>query len=251
MSKILSGMLLAGLLVTVSQADVLRVEMGAGVWNQEPDGYLQYKNSSSFTESDAGYSDEDQLYVWANLKHPIPILPNVRLEYTPMEFSGTSTADFSYGGEDFTPGAVSTLTMDQYDAILYYNILDNTGWTTIDLGLDVKYIDTSFKASQAGLSVNESEDLVLPMAYGRLRFEIPATGIGLEGDIKYTGYKSSTVYDYRVKADYSIDLSAIDLGVEAGYRFQRIKIDQEDFSSLDTTGDIDISGFYAGVMVRF
>ena len=99
--------------------------------------------------------------------------------------------------------------------------------------------------------MSQSDGIALPMAYGRLRFEIPATDIGLEGDIKYTGYKNSKVYDYRIKADYSMDLSVIDLGIEAGYRFQRLNIDSGDFSSLDTTGDIDISGFYAGVMVRF
>jgi len=251
MNKILSGLLLAGLLGASAQADLLRLDMGAGMWNQDPDGDLQYKDAPSFSADDVGYSDEDKFYAWVNLKHPIPILPNIRLEYTPMEFSGTSNTSFTYNGETFTIGASSTLTLDQYDAVLYYNVLDNTGWTTIDLGVDVKYIDTEFKASQSGIAVNESEDLVLPMAYGRLRFEVPGTGLGLEGDIKYTKYKSSEAYDYRLKVDYSIDVSLVDLGLEAGYRFQRINIDSEDFSSLDTTGDIDISGFYAGVMVRF
>jgi outer membrane protein len=251
MNKVISGLFLAGLIGVSAQADVLRLEAGAGVWDQEPDGYLQYKNAPSFTDSDVGYSNEKKMYAWINVKHPVPILPNVRLEYTPMEFSGTSTTGFEYDGTTFSAGAKSTLSMDQYDAILYYNILDNTGWTTIDVGLDIKYIDTSFQANETGNSVSQSDGIALPMAYGRLRFEIPATDIGLEGDIKYTGYKNSKVYDYRIKADYSLDLSVIDLGLEAGYRFQRINIDSGDFSSLDTTGDIDISGFYAGVMVRF
>ncbi len=251
MNKSISGLLLLAFLGTVSQADILQVEAGAGMWNQEPSGYLQYQNAPSFNEKDVGYTDEDQLYVWVNLKHPVPVLPNIRLEYAPMEFSGTSTANFEYAGQNFTPGAVSTLTLDQYDAVLYYNILDNTAWTTLDLGLDIKYIDTDFKASQLGVSVSESEDLVLPMLYGRLRFEVPGTELGLEGDVKYTPYKDSKVYDCRIKADYSFDLTLIDLGIEAGYRFMRINVEQKDFSSLDTTGDIEISGFYAGAMIRF
>lgn len=251
MNKFLSGLLLAGLLGASTQADVLRIEAGAGVWNQDPDGHIQYKNSPSFTDSDVGYSKEKKMYAWINFKHPVPLLPNVRLEYTPMEFSGTSTTGFDYDGTSFTSGAKSTLNMDQYDAIFYYNVLDNTGWTTIDLGLDIKYIDTSFQASQGVNSVSQSDGIALPMAYARLRFEIPATDIGLEGDMKYVSYKGSNVYDYRIKADYSFDLSVIDLGIEAGYRFQNINVDHNDFSSLDTTGDIHISGFYAGVMVRF
>ena len=251
MSKILSGLLLSGLIGLTAQADVVRVEMGAGMWNQDPDGQIQYKDSPSFSASDVGYSDEKAAYVWLNIKHPVPILPNIRLEYTPMEFSGTSTTGFEYDGVNFTSGAKSTLSMDQYDAILYYNILDNTGWTTIDLGLDVKYVDTSFQANQGVNSVGQSDGIALPMAYGRLRFEVPATGLGFEGDMKYVPYKGSEVYDYRIKADYTFDLTAIDLGIEAGYRSQRIDIHHDDFSSLDTSGDIDISGFYAGAMIRF
>ncbi len=251
MNKLLSTLLLTAILGTVSQADVLRVEAGAGMWNQEPEGHIQYQDSPSFSESDVGYSDENKMYLWVNIKHPVPVLPNIRLEYTPMEFSGTSTVPFNYKNTAFLAGAQSTLTMDQYDAVLYYNILDNTGWTTVDLGLDIKYIDTSFDASDSNGAISEGENLVLPMAYARVRVEIPATDIGFEGDIKYVSYKSSDVYDYRLKADYTFDLTAVDLGIEAGYRFVNINIDHNDFSSLDTTGDIHVSGFYAGMMVRF
>jgi outer membrane protein len=246
-SKILLAIALLG---TASQADVLRVEVGAGIWNQEPEGHIQYQDSPSFSESDVGYSDENRMYVLVNIKHPVPVLPNIRLEYTPMEFSGTSTIPFNYKNTAFLAGAQSTFNIDQYDAVLYYNILDNTGWSTVDLGLDVKYIDTSFDASDSNSAISEGGSIVLPMAYARVRVE-PATGIGFEGDIKYVSYKSSDVYDYRVKVDYTFDLTAVDLGIEVGYRFVNINIDHNDFSSLDTTGDIHVSGFYAGVMARF
>ena len=252
MKKILQVLLTAGLLGTVTQADVLRVEAGAGIWNQTPEGHIQYQDVQSFSDSDVGYSDEDKMYLWLNIKHPVPVLPNIRLEYTPMEFSGTSTIpSFTYKNTTFIQGAKSTLTMDQYDAVLYYNILDNTAWTTVDIGLDVKYIDTSFDAKDTNGAISERESLVLPMAYARVRVEIPATDIGFEGDIKYVSYKSSDVYDYRLKVDYTFDFTAVDLGIEAGYRFVNINIDHNDFSSLDTTGDIHVSGFYAGIMARF
>lgn len=251
MKRSLQALLAVSVLGSAVQADVLRVEAGAGVWNQDPKGHIQYQDSPSFSNSDVGYSDENRMYVWVNIKHPVPVLPNIRLEYAPMEFSGTSNKEFDYQGKNFANGAQSTLTMDQYDAVLYYNILDNTGWTSVDLGLDVKYIDTSFTANDGVDFVNKSDGIVLPMAYARVRVEIPATAIGFEGDMKYVSYKSSDVYDYRLKADYTFDLSAVDLGIEAGYRFVNINIDHNDFSSLDTTGDIHVSGFYAGVMARF
>ena len=251
MNKILSGVIVAGLVGISAEADVLRVEAGVGVWNQDPDGYVKYKNAPSFSNADVGYTDENRVYAWVNIKHPVPVLPNIRLEYTPMEFSGTSIVGFDYNNVAFSAGAQSTLTLDQYDAVLYYNILDNTGWVTLDLGLDIKYIDTSFEASQTGGYVNEGDTLVLPMAYARVRYELLATDIGLEADVKYVPYKNSEVYDCRIKVDYTMDLSVIDLGVEAGYRFESIHMDHNDFSSLDTTGNMDINGFYAGIMARF
>lgn len=251
MSKVLSSLLLAVLLGATAQADSIDVEIGVGVWNQEPDGNLKYASAPSFTANDVGYSDENQKYAWLDFKHPIPVLPNIRLEYTPIDFSGISTTGFEYQGVNFTSGAVSTLTMYQYDGILYWNALDNTANTTIDLGLDFKYIDTRFKASQSGTSIKTADEVTFPMLYGRLRFKVPETDIGLEGDIKYMGYKSSKIFEYRLKADYLIDIATVKLGIEAGYRFQKINVNNDDFKSLDTTGDIDVSGFYAGIMARF
>ncbi len=164
MKRFLQMLLTVGLLGTLAEADVLRVEAGVGIWNQDPEGHIQYQDLPLFSNSDVGYSDENRVYAWVNIKHPVPVLPNIRLEYTPMEFAGTSTATFQYNNTEFTSGAKSTLTIEQYDAVLYYNILDNTGWTTVDLGLDAKYIDTRFNASGQGRTVVPLGSLVVHLS---------------------------------------------------------------------------------------
>ncbi len=256
MSKILSGLLLVGLLGASAQADIVRVEAGVGMWNQNISGDIQYTGETSFTTDTLNYGSETKPYAWAYVKHPIPVLPNLRLEYTAVEFEGTTSKSFTYNAQSFSGTSKSTLTMDQLDAILYYNILDNTAWTTIDLGLDVKSMSGKFKADTVPASattVDESENLVIPMLYARGRVEIPGTDLGIEAEGKYLGYKSSNVVDASIKVDYTLVdmIPFVDLGIEVGYRMQTIKLDATDISSLDTSLTLDVDGVFAGIVGRF
>jgi outer membrane protein len=254
MSKVLSGLLLAGLLATVSHADLLRVEMGAGVWENDLSGSLSTGTPAVQVNSDIlGYEKETKGYAWLNIKHFVPVLPNLRLEYAAVDFSGTSTQSFDYKGTTYTANAQTDLTLDQIDVIMYYNLLDNTAWVTLDLGLDVKVIQAEFNAVQStgADAINEKETLPIPMAYGRMRFEIPGVDIGVEGNAKYVSYKDSKVMDYAIKADYTlVDVLPVDVGLEVGYRFQQLDIDGSDFST-DTSLDVEIDGVFAGATIKF
>ena len=250
------------LLSVISVADLLRVEMGGGVWQNEISGHLQYEDMNMFSTDSLGYSDESRGYLWLFIKHPIPILPNIRFEYTDVKFSGASTESIEYGGFSFAAGTQSTSSVKQYDAILYYNFLDNTVWVTLDLGLDLKYMETAFNVSGTATPldaigselqvIDESTSLLIPLAYGRMRFEVPGTGIGFEGNAKYIKYGDSSMLDYQIKADYTlIDVLPIDIGLEVGYRFENIDFQIDDFSSLNTAINADIDGIFAGAVLRF
>lgn len=254
MSKVLSGLLLAGLLVASVQADIVRVEAGAGVWQNELSGSL-ISGTPAVTEdfSALNYDKETKGYAWVYIKHPVPVLPNLRLEYAAVDFSGTSTQSFDYRGTTYSANAKSDLTLDQFDIIMYYNLLDNTAWMTLDLGLDIKVVEAEFNAAQSSgaNAVQEKETLPLPMGYARARVEIPGTGIGVEGNVKYTAYKESKAMDYAIKADYTlVDILPVDVGLEVGYRFQQFDIDGSDFD-IDTSLDVEIDGIFAGATVRF
>ena len=254
MKKVVSGVLLAGLLGTVAQADLLRVEMGGGVWNNELSGAIT--SGTPAVNFDADILDYDKAskgYIWAFIKHPVPVLPNLRLEYAAIDYAGTSTQSFTYKGTPYAASANTDLALDQFDIIMYYNLLDNTAWMTLDVGLDVKVIQAQFNAVQSTGTNQTSmkETIPLPMAYGRLRFEIPGTDVGLEGSAKYISYKNSKVTDYSVKADYTlVDILPVDVGLEVGYRVQQLKLDGTDFD-VDTTLDIEVKGLFAGAVIRF
>lgn len=263
MKKLLTAAAITAAMGISAQADFLRVEMGAGIWNNDITGSLRYKNYNIFNAGQLGYTDENKGYAWLMIKHPVPILPNIRLEYSDVKFSGQSLASFDYYGFRFDANAATTLQAKQYDAVLYYNLLDNTAWTTVDLGVDLKYLDASFEASGnatvIGIGgvpsiqyVDESQDILIPLLYGRLRFEIPFIDVGIEGDARYITYKNSSVLDYSIKADYTlVGLFPFDIGIEAGYRFENFDIDGGDVSGWDTNIDVDVDGFFAGAVIRF
>lgn len=250
MKKVLCTFACGVVLASSAMADFTRVEMGAGAWMQTPEGGATYTDGGADGSYTSSENDKTESYIWALIKHPVPILPNLRLEYVTLEDSGVASGTF----KDFDIGtATTTLSYDmkQYDIIPYYNILDNTSWITLDLGLDIKIVDASYTAAPSApfTGYNDSVTFVVPLFYVRGRVEIPSTEIGLETDVKYITTGDSTVYDIRAKVDYTFDfIPAVQPALEVGYRAQKLDIDE---SSVDAKLDIDFSGFYAGVMLRF
>ena len=253
MKKILTTLAVGAMLATTASADLSRVEMGIGAWEQTPKGAITYEDVA--TASDTSTEKEStSAYAWMLIKHPIPILPNIRLEYASLESDGEATGTF----EDFTvSGGSSMFEMTQYDVIPYYNILDNTGWVTLDLGLDLKVIDMDWTVNDVtGWSSSiytDSETVVIPLIYVRTRVEIPGTNIGLEADGKYITYDDSTIYDIRAKVDYTLDfIPVLQPAIEVGYRVQKFDLsDDGDAAGSTAKIDLEFSGVYAGLMVRF
>jgi outer membrane protein len=231
-------------------ADIARVEMGVGLWEQSSKGNVSYSNGGADGLYVSSKKNETSAYLWAVIKHPLPVLPNIRLEYVNLEDSGIASGQF----KDFTITSASTALsykMKQYDIIPYYNILDNTSWVTFDLGLDIKIVDGSYSAAPSTPFGGYSDSLTfpIPLLYARARVEIPKTEIGIEADLKYITTGDSTVYDARAKVDYTFDFfPVIRPAFEIGYRVQKIDIDD---SNIDAKLNIDFSGVYAGAMVRF
>lgn len=207
-------------ITTAIFSDIVRVEAGVGVWSQEAE---QTTILGTTTTGDK----ESDAYVWAYVKHPTPIVPNLRVEYS------TATAAITAGdSQEFT----------QIDVIPYYNILDNTAWITLDLGLDIRSISLDDKA------LGQTDDLVLPLGYVRTRVQLPLSGLGAEADVKYISYSDNTLYDARIKLDYTFDITpVVQPGVEIGYRVQKIETDE----LLGRVYNLEFSGIYAGAMLRF
>ena len=253
---ILSSILLSSIFSSFASADLLRIGAGTGIWSQNSSGISSYnKNGASGTDTVID-DKKSQAYFWSYIKHPLPILPNLRLEYSNVEYNGLVSGSFDGFQLPSNKKSHSHLSMTQYDVIPYYNIWDNTFWTTIDIGLDIKVLDSDYtvdKVSVLGVNVfNGYEDkttTVVPLGYLRTRVEIPSTNIGIEGDVKYISYDGNTISDARAKVDFSIDIpnSPLSAGLEVGYRYQHFYLDDKDGTKINLTFD----GLFAGVNINF
>lgn len=251
--KLLTIAAASALFATAANADIVRVEGAVGAWQSDPTGTIKYAGNPSFDVVDnAGLDASTNMYAWVYLKHPIPVLPNLRLEYADTGFDGKVTS-LTWDGEDYA-NVNNTLSLKQYDAVLYYNILDNTFWTTIDLGVDVKYIDGNYnlkESSATAKAVDEDFSITMPLAYLRGRVQIPVTNIGVEAIARGISYSSNTVVDAQIKLDYTMDfIPVVQPGLEIGYRYQQVKLDAGSIG-MDADLDTTFSGVYGGLMVRF
>ncbi len=220
MKKIIVILSLVLLVNIPLMADLFKVEAGAGVWINTATGEKTYRSHGVPIVSTSLENENTNPYVWAYIKQPIPLIPNLRLEYTEL------SSDYAAG---------DTLDITQYDIIPYYNLLDNTAWITLDLGLDIKMMEIS----------TEPDNLALILLYTRVRVEIPGTNFGFETDAKFDG----EIYDIRAKIDYTLNfIPLIQPAVEVGYRVQKLDMD---YSDLDGIINLEFSGLYVGAMLRF
>ena len=257
MKKLLTSLSLAAIVATTASADFLRVEAGAGAWEQTPSGYATRSDEDGVLKLNGTYTSDEtastEMYAWVLFKHFVPIIPNLRLEYVTIHDEGKTKG--SVGGIPIVDNlntqtsAPTTLDVDEYDVIPYYNLLDNTFWITLDLGLDVKFIQSKAKVGAVGAftGYNSDDSSVIPLVYARGRVQVPTTGLGVEADVKAISDGTNTFYDTRAKVDYTFDIfPVIQPGIEIGYRIQKMRVDDG-----STQVDLDYKGVYAGAMLRF
>lgn len=222
-SRSVLGIFLLFFLSLSASADFLRLEGGVGLFQAAPGGHIEDKNGEDSSLEDAGIGTESDLYAWAYLKHPVPIIPNARVEYLALNHKPD-------GGGDFD--------VKEVDGILYYNLLDNLLFVTVDLGVDMKYVETT--GSQMGKATT------LGLLYGRARVE-PTDWLGIEAIVTATDYQDNSGYDARLKVDYTMTfVPVIQPGLELGYRIHKLQYKLGSF--IDKA---EYTGAYAGVMVRF
>lgn len=254
MHNIIKALGLAALLATstVAQAELIGIEVGIAGWQASPSGWVESEKGSAFgqvdLERDLHLDDQTAGFAWVRLVHPIPLLPNLKVSYTPLKFEGSGRTDrsFSFGGG--TPiGASeqvdSELQLNQWDAIFFYNLLDNL--VELDLGLNIKVLDGSVRATGETSGTTSVDFTVpVPMLYGRLGADLPFTGlyVGVEGSV--LALDSHRIADAKAGIRYTF---ASVIGLEAGYRVLKLKLDD----LADISADFEATGPYLGVMAKF
>lgn len=249
--NLLLALAVTGSLVPLS-ADFLRVEGGLGSWSASPSGDLAYESDRSLdVEEELGVGSSSNFYFWTNFKHFFPLLPNARLEYAAYEGEGDGRVPFAtrFGNLDLSGPVTSRFRMDQRDVVLYYNLLDETFWVTVDAGVNVKNVTGEMEVEHLLSREMADLDFTLPMLYLRGKVAIPSTDLALEADVKAVDYQGSGMTDARVKLEWTVASYAVDFGLEAGVRSMKIRITDDLID--DTDADVTIQGLFYGVNARF
>ena len=245
-------LILLSAITSLSMADMIGGELNIGFYNHTPSGSAQYQGDVVDLEKDLKWENEGDIFVKAYLEHPLPIIPNIKVGYTNFGHSGSGSVDknFEFGGTTFglNTDIDTKFDLKMYDLTLYYEILDN--WLNLDLGVNVKYIDGTLSVKGTNIAtqqlIDESADfqVPIPMLYGKARFDVPSTDLSFQVEGNYISYNGNTLYDAEAGIRYTFVLG---LGLEAGYKTMKLKLDDID----DLTMDTDFSGAYGKLVWDF
>lgn len=251
MDKQINKTLRAGLLATslsvatpLALADAIGVHLGAGQWQTEIDGSLG-QDDTSINDLDFNQSNNNILY--AALEHPIPLLPNIRVQYAKLEHQGSATLNTTFTLNNVTvPASVpfdTNIELTYTDAIAYYELLDN--WVNLDLGLGIRYFEGYGETITGNARVDDASfEAVAPMLYADAQFDLPLTGLSIGANAQGFSYQDSEFTEFNVRVAYMFD-SVADIGAELGYR--QLNISQKD----DLNIDVDFKGPYLALKFHF
>ncbi|NJN50988.1 MAG: TIGR04219 family outer membrane beta-barrel protein [Gammaproteobacteria bacterium] len=220
---------------------------GVSSWQQEASGDVTSGDTSADVKDDLGIGDDRNNVMYLALEHPIPMLPNVRVQYLEVALSGANTLsrDIEYNDTTFPVDTFvrSEIDVKQGSALLYYELLDNV--VSVDVGVDVRYFDGRSSVVSAVDSADVDFQVVLALPYARARIDVPTTGLWFSAEVSALSYSGDSLVDADLALGWE---SPIGFGVQAGYR--RFQLQFDGFDDVDEL-DVAIEGPYAGLTFHF
>jgi outer membrane protein len=253
MKNAIKPLCLAGLLATSPLAlsdTVLGIYAGGGVWQTDFSGEVGDVGQLSADLEDLGLQDQDSNFYFVALEHPIPLIPNIRLQHNDVSLSetGVISQQFVLDGVTYnvSEAVVSDFDLSHTDATLYYEVLDN--WVNLDLGITFRMFDghLDLRGATSG-SASQELDETVPMIYGKAQFNLPFSGFYATAGGNFVSYSGNNVSDLQASVGYMSDGLVLDFGVELGLRNFSIELD--DVSDLDA--DMELEGPFASVYLHF
>jgi outer membrane protein len=240
--RIIALAILAASASVSSQADIVGATAGAYMWKQSWDGDVKAGSDSIDMNDDLGYDDETGKSFYVALEHPVPVLPNIRLQSTDLDISekGTLTKPYTFDGKVYTVGeeVQSTTDLSHIDGTFYYEILDN--WVNLDVGLTVRMFDGEVSIKGASGEGAIEIDAPIPMAYVNARFELPLTGLYASALGNVIAYGDNKVTDMTLALGYELGI----LGLELGYRNFDVQLEDD-----NEEANVTVDGYFLGLVI--
>lgn len=236
-------LMLTLLISTSSLADtILGFYAGAHYWNYGMSGSINSSNNQ-IGDMDIDFTNDNSTALYAALEHPVPFLPNIKIQQNNIQTSGIITVNniASLPGQAIDVNA--DLDFSHTDLMLYYEVLDN--WLNLDLGFSLKNFNghTDFQVNNL-LDERSDFDDFIPMLYAKGKFDLPFTGFSASATVEALSFNSNKVTDFALAVGYE---SGSGFGAEAGYR--NLSIDLDNIGSLKS--DLTMDGLYLGVNFHF
>lgn len=213
----------------VAADTVFGVYAGVGTWKQEFTGEVA-SGANGFdidVEDDLGLQDEQNSILYVALEHPIPGVPNVRLQKADIAVSGDATLAraINFNGTTFNiSDDVSTdVELAQTDVLFYYEVLDNV--VSLDVGVAARWIDGYIDVVSTLENVRAEFKGVLPLIYGKARVDLPFSGGWVSAELQGIGYDGNSLLETNIHAGWE---SPIGLGLEGGWRTFALDLDGYD-----------------------
>ena len=262
-SMILSGLVLG---VGIANADMLSVSAGVGIEQQKIDGYVKsgntknyFNNKSAETDGNTntgnlGLDDKNNPFLWVKIIHPIPFIPNIKLQYTKYHSTGHSNYIAGnmkiFGDVDISTAltdADTKMDINSYDITAFYEF--NPVFADIEIGAGADIWDGKTKIYDNTSNkeiVNQSFTVILPYVYGHIE-TMKIFGFSALADIKWAKAGDNHHYDYLGAIKYTIDVPGpINPFIKVGYRYKEAYgVDG------DNTTKLQYKGAFAEIGARF
>lgn len=255
-----------GLVLSSTQAFALigfNVQAGGGLWMSGMNT-ATISDEASSTTANISLTNDNSLYGYIRFTHPIPLVPNLRVETLQFSTSGSASLTMDILGYSVSStNQTLAITLNQTDYTVFWGAgplsLLTLGIIDLEWGIDVKMIDGSL--SYPGITTG-AFTAPIPMAHLGAVVNIGAIPVvGSFVDAKVMGYYRTiglmTDMDIKVSYNLPIPVPIVSFGVEVGYRQQTLGT-ADASSLLSTLGitsipsvDFDYSGVYFGANLSF
>ncbi|MEP1448743.1 MAG: TIGR04219 family outer membrane beta-barrel protein [Paraglaciecola sp.] len=244
------GLIVSSASFTVQADTLLGLYVGAQGWNMQTSGGF----SSDGTNANFDFEDQTNTNLYAAFEHPVPLIPNIKIQRTVMDTSGETTlnSQYTFGDEVYADNTdvLADVQLTTTDFILYYELFDND-LISFDVGINAKQIEGELLVTEkdnTSTSSRESFSGPVPMVYSRLAIGIPFSGFGAFVEGSFLNIDDHTLSDYQAALTYSLmENLAVDVTFQLGYRAVELELDDLD----DIYSNLEFKGVYAGLEVHF
>ena len=259
-SVVLSSLVIGA---TLANADFLSISAGVGYEQQKISGYVKNKNTINYFGNHTPYGgnvgylgldDKTNPYVWIKFIHPLPIVPNIKFQYT--KYSSTGHSNYVAGGVKIfndvniplaITNASTKMDINSYDFTLFYEFNPLFADMEAGFGADIWQGNTKIYDNNTNKEiVNEDFTVVLPYLYGHIE-TMNLFGFSAIANVKWAKAGDNHHYDYVGALKYTIDIPApINPFIKVGYRYKDVYgVDG------DTTTKLKYKGVFAEIGAKF